>query len=67
VEQWEEKEGMKTALLKKVIQWEMKKMDTQCLKLKRKVNVTKKLSNTHKTTLKEEIWEEILRKFVEKI
>jgi hypothetical protein len=31
------------------------------------INVTKELSNAHKKTLKEEIWEELSEKFMEKI
>jgi hypothetical protein len=71
---------METTLFKKIIQyriqWEMKKMDTQLLtSTKTMINVIKELSDAKKkkkekkkkTTLKEEIWEKLSEKFMEKI
>jgi hypothetical protein len=62
---------MEITLLKKIIQyriqWEMKKMDIHSRPHKTMINVTKEPCDTHKTTLKEEILEEISEKFTGKI
>jgi hypothetical protein len=49
------------------IQWEMKKMDTQFLTSTKMINVTKEPSHTYIKTLKEEILEDFIEKFMENI
>jgi hypothetical protein len=47
------------------IQWEMRKRDTDVNKTM--INITKEPNDAHKNTLKEEILEDITKKFIEKI
>jgi hypothetical protein len=62
---------METTPLKKITQyrihWELKKMYPIPELNKTIIDVTKELSDAHKKTLKEEIWDGISEKFMEKI
>jgi ABC-type transporter Mla subunit MlaD len=73
VERWEEEEGMETILLKKkknLIQDSEGNEESRYpapKPNKTMINDTMELSDTHKNTLKEEILEDITKKFMKKI